>query len=68
MDTASSAREFVDTLPADRLVHALSLRAAKRLSHLLLVFIPAGMLAGAEREFYRIVREALEDLKKGGDG
>lgn len=66
MDSVNGTQRFIDSLPADRQVHALAVRAAKRLGHLMLLFIPAGSLADAEREFYRIVREALEELSSEG--
>lgn len=59
-----AVRRFVDSHPADVVIHAMSIRLAKQCREVIQVLLREQFAdADADREFYLVIRAGLEELE-----
>ena len=54
---------FIDTQAADAAIHAWSIRLARQCRHIIQACLREEEWGDADREFYRVIRQGLEDFK-----
>ena len=57
--------KFVETQAADSAIHALAIRLARQCRHIIQVCLREEEWGEADREFYRVIRQGLEDFRAG---
>jgi hypothetical protein len=54
---------FTDNQPADEAIHTCSIRLARQCRFIIQACLREEEWADADREFYRVIRQGLEDFK-----
>ena len=54
---------FIESHPADPKIHAAAVRIAQRCRHIIQACLREEEWADADREFYRVAREVLEEFR-----
>jgi hypothetical protein len=57
---------FIESQPADAVIHALAIRLARECRSIVQVCLREEEWIEADREFYRVIRAGLEELKATG--
>jgi len=54
---------FTDTQPADAAIHAMAIRLARQCRFIIQACLREEEWGDADREFYRVIRQGLEEFK-----